>query len=345
MSPAVGGGGAVAFVLVPVVVGDFWLSVLTYAGIFAIAALGLSLLTGYAGQVSVGHAFFMGVGAYVGVYFGAGRGLPLPVWLVLAGLAGAAAGAVVAPAALRLSGLYLAMVTVGLLFVGVHVWNNFESVTGGAAGIAGEAPARLGPLDFNDLRLAGQTYSRNQSWFWLVWALAAVAAVLVRNVTRSRVGRAMQAVRDSPVGAAAVGIDVQRTKLAAFVSSSLLAAVAGGLYFAFVQYVSPEEWGLALSVNLLAMLIIGGMATWWGAIVGATVLGGAPRAVEELTARVPAVTSVGLSAAELNQLLLGVLIVIFVMFQPEGLVGAWVRARTRIETLRRRPSPPERLLR
>lgn len=331
----------VAFIGLPLALGDFWLSVLIYAGVFAIGALGLSVLTGYTGQVSVGHAFFVGVGAYVAVYAGAGRGLPLPVWLLLAGLAGSLAGAVLAPAALRLSGLYLAMVTLGLVFLGVHVWNNFESVTGGASGVAGVAPARLGPVDFNDLQMAGQSYSRNQSWFWLVWGLVGVASVLVRNVTRSSTGRAMQAVRDSEVAAATVGIDVRRTKLAAFVASSALAAVAGSLYFAFVQYVSPDEWSLALSVQFVAMLMIGGMATWWGAVVGAVVLGGAPRVVEELSATFPPLTPFGLSTAATNQLMLGGLIVVFVMFQPEGLVGAWARTRARIGPSGRARPPKE----
>lgn len=330
---------AALFVGLPLALSDFWLSVLVYAGVFAVGALGLSVLTGYAGQVSIGHAFFVGIGAYVGAYAGADLGVPLPVWLVLAGAAGAIAGALVAPAALRLSGLYLAMVTLGLVVLGVHVWNTFESVTGGAAGIGGVAPAGLGPLDFNDLTVAGQSYSRNQAWFWLVWGIVAGAAAVVANLTGSRVGRAMQAVRDSEVAAAAVGISVRRTKVAAFVVSSALAAVAGSLYFGFVQYVSPQEWSLALSVQFVAMLIVGGMATWGGAVIGAVVLAGVPRLVEEVTVRLPGLASgAGLSAASLNQLLLGALLIVFIAYQPDGLVGAWGGARRRAG--RHRPGPP-----
>lgn len=320
---------AALFVAIPAVLGDFWLSVLVFAGVFAVAALGLSLLTGYAGQVSLGHAFFLGLGAYVGVVLGAEGGLPMAVWLPGAAVAGALAGAAFTPFSSRLSGIYLAIATVGLVFLGTHLWTNAESLTGGPAGVGGVAPAALGALDFNDLRLAGQAYSRNQSWFWLVWGLVAASAYAVRNVTASNAGRAMRAVRDDEVRAAVLGIDVARTKRAAFALSSALAAAAGALYFGYVQYVSPDQWNLLLSVQFLAVLIVGGIGSWWGAIAGSLALGGLPRLVERVSAELPSLASIGLTAAQLNQLLFGTLIVAFLMFQPDGIAGAWARLRAR----------------
>lgn len=339
-----GGARAVAvaalLAAVPIVLGDFWLSVLIFAGIFAVGALGLSLLIGSAGQVSLGHAFFMAAGAYVAVELGAQHGLPLLVWLPVAALVGAVAGAGFAPMANRLGGIYLAIATVGLVFVGLHVWANAASFTGGAAGRGGVAPAAIGPFDANDLRLASQVYSRNQSWFWLVWGLVAVAAWAVRNVVRSRTGRAMQALRDDELRAAIIGIDVARTKRAAFALSSALAAASGALYFGYVQYVSPDQWNLLLSVEVVAMVIIGGVTAWWGGAAGAVALGGLPRIVERGIRNLPSLSSVGLSAAQLNQMLLGALIVAFLMFQPGGIAGVWARVWVRLRARpRRRPSP------
>jgi len=330
----------IAYLALPVALGDFWLSVLVFAGIFAVGAIGLDLLTGYTGQISLGHAFFMAVGAYTAAWFGAGRGLSILVWLPLAALAGAFLGAVVGPAALRLRGPYLAIVSVGLVFVGLHVWNNFESVSGGAAGIGGTAPAAVGPLDFNRLELAGQVYSREQSWFWLVWAVVAVVGLLARNLVRSRPGRAMQTVRDQELAAATMGIDVARVKVGAFAVSGALAAVAGGLYFAFVRYAGPDEWNLFLSIHFVAILIVGGAGTLYGPVLGAVVLGGLPRLVEEVSPHLPFLTPGGLTVANLNRLLFGLLIVAFLIFQPRGLAGACEHLGQRFRPRTSSPTPP-----
>jgi ABC-type branched-subunit amino acid transport system permease subunit/ABC-type branched-subunit amino acid transport system substrate-binding protein len=325
---------SVAYVAVPLRTGDFGLSVLVFAGISAIGALGLNLLTGYTGQVSVGHAFFMAVGAYTAVHFGAERGWPLPVWLGLSTAAGAMIGAVVGPFALRLRGHYLAVVSLGVVYVGLHVWFNFESVTGGTAGIGGQPPAVLGPADFNHLAVGGRTFTKAQSWFWLVWALVAAATVLCARLVRSRPGRAMQAIRDREAAAAVLGVRPAWYKIGAFVWSSALAGLAGGLYFGFVEYTSPEEWGVQRSVQFIAIVIVGGAATISGTIIGAVVLGGLPRLVEDLSARMPIVTESGLSVDELNLLLFGLTMIGFLVFEPAGLVAVASRLRHGLRRLR-----------
>ena len=325
---------AAAYLVVPLRTGDFGLSVLVFAGISAIGALGLNLLSGYTGQVSVGHAFFMAVGAYSAVYFGAGRGWPLPAWLAMATAAGAGLGALVGPFALRLRGHYLAIVSLGLVFIGLHVWFNFESVTGGTAGVGGQAPASLGPADFNHLEVGPWTFTKQQSWFWLVWALVAVVAVLVRNLVRSRPGRAMQAIRDREAAAAVLGVPPAHYKVGAFVWSSALAALAGGLYFGFVEYTSPEEWAVHRSIQFIAIVIVGGAATIGGTILGALVLGGLPRLVENLSGSIPILTDWGLSVEELNLMLFGLTLVAFLLFEPAGLAALVGRAGRGLRRLR-----------
>jgi branched-chain amino acid transport system permease protein len=310
----------------------FWLSVLDYAGIAAIGAIGLNLLTGYTGQVSLGHAFFIGAGAYVAAAVGGDLGLPLVLWLPAAALLGAAVGALIGPFALRLRGNYLAIVTLGLVFLGQHLFRNLGSLTGGNSGTAVTAKAALGPVDFSALSLIGGQYSRNQGWFWLIWGVVAVCALLAKNIVRTRPGRAIQAIRDRDVAAEIVGVDLGRYKVAAFAVSSALAALAGALYGAYQQYVSPDEWTLFLSIQYIAIIIVGGVGTIFGAVLGALFLGGLPAVIENYSGSIPGVsTHAGdggfISVFSLNQAIFGLLIVLFLVFEPRGLAAMWLRVK------------------
>lgn len=318
---------ALLWLAVPMATSDFTLSVLTFAGIFAVGGLGLNLLTGYTGQVSVGHAFFMAVGAYTAVHFGGDLEWPVYVWLPLATVIGGLIGGAVGPFALRLRGNYLAIVSVGLLFIGLHVWNNFESVTGGTAGVSAVPPVKIGSVDVNDLHLFGRTYSRNEAWFWFTWLLVAACALLCKNIVRSRPGRAMQAVRDRDAAAAVIGVSLARYKVGAFVLSSGLGALAGGLQFAYVQYASPGEWGLVRSVQFIAIVVVGGAGTIYGPILGALLIGGLPNIVDRYVQDLEFITDAGLTAPELSQLLYGLLLVGFLVLEPRGLAGIWMRIK------------------
>jgi branched-chain amino acid transport system permease protein len=319
------------WLLTPVFLSNaFWLSVLDYAGIAAIGAIGLNLLTGYTGQVSLGHAFFIGAGAYVAAGVGGDLGLPLVLWLPAAALLGAAVGTLIGPFALRLRGNYLAIVTLGLVFLGQHLFRNLSSLTGGNSGTSVTAKAGLGPLDFSSISLLGDHYSRSQGWFWLVWGLVAVCALLAKNIVRTRPGRAIQAIRDRDVAAEIVGVDLGRYKVAAFAVSSGFAALAGALYGAYQQYVSPDEWTLFLSIQYIAIIIVGGVGTIFGAVLGALFLGGLPAVIENYSASIPGVsTHAGdagfISVFSLNQAIFGLLIVLFLVFEPRGLAAMWLR--------------------
>src|SRR5690348_10864975 len=255
----------VVWVMLPNLLTDFWLDVLARCGLAAVGAIGLNLLTGYTGQISLGHAFFIGCCAYVAGWFGVQQGLPLLVWLSLAAVIGALLGAAIGPFALRLRGDYLAIVTIGLLYLGEYVFTNWDSLTGGHAGTATDAPVSIGPINFAHLHAFGQIYTRRQGMFWLCWAVAGIVALIASNIVRTRPGRAMQAVRDQDVAAEVVGVSLTRYKIGAFAVSSAMAAVAGGLFGVVQQFVNPTDFGgapgLVLSITYVAMIIIGGIGT------------------------------------------------------------------------------------
>ncbi|RZS32739.1 amino acid/amide ABC transporter membrane protein 2 (HAAT family) [Herbihabitans rhizosphaerae] len=320
-------------VLLPTVVhDDFWLSVLIYVGITAIGAIGLNLLTGYCGQISLGHAFFIGAGAYITARVGGDLDLPLPVWLLAAAVVGAVLGGLIGPFALRLRGNYLAIVTLGLIFIGEHIWRNFKDLTGGNSGTSVNAPVDIGVADIDQMVIAGETYSRNQGWFWLVWVLVGVVALLAKNLVRTRPGRALQAVRDRDQAAEVIGVRAGRYKIGAFVISSAVAAMAGALFGAYQRFVSPDEWNLLLSIQYIAIIIVGGLGTIFGSVLGAIFVGALPALIDRYSEYLPGVqTGVGgegfISVFALNQAIFGLLIVLFLVLEPRGLAGIWLRIK------------------
>jgi branched-chain amino acid transport system permease protein len=317
-------------VLAPLKLSSFQASVLDYAGIAAIGAIGLNLLTGFTGQVSLGHAFFVGSGAYIAGYFGGQRHWPFLVCLAVAALAGALVGALIGPFALRLRGNYLAIITLGLVFLGQHVFENWKSVTGGLNGTPVEVPAKVGPVNFADLTVFGHTFTRDQGYLYVIWILVAVVALTSKNLTRSRVGRAMQAVRDRDTAAAAIGIRSARTKVLAFVVSGSLAALAGALLGSYQQYVAPDAFSLFLSLQYIAMIVVGGVGTTFGPILGALFITAVPRVIEEFSDKIPGVAAAGgkgITVFSLNQAIFGLLIIAFLVLEPRGMAALWLRLK------------------
>jgi branched-chain amino acid transport system permease protein len=326
------------YLWLPTYMGDSGLRILAMCGIFALGAIGLNLLTGFTGQISLGHAFFVGVGAYTAAYFGGQRGWSMPAYLALATLLGFVVGAVIGPFALRLRGNYLVVVTLGLVFLGEHLWNNWDSVTGGGNGASlGTAPMSIGPLDFRlGIELGAEAYTFEQSFFWLVWALVAVGALVAVNLVRSRPGRAMQAIRDRDLSAEVIGVNLARYKVGAFAWSSAYAALAGSLYGLLQQYVSPTEFGLFLAINYVAMIIIGGLGTVFGSVLGALFVWGGRSVIEQnsdLALFDRLITSGSgeggiFTIGEFNGVLFGLAIVLFLLFEPRGLAAFWLRVKT-----------------
>ena len=349
-----------------------WLRPMALVLVLAIAALGLNILSGVAGQVSLGHAFFMGVGACAAVYLGGpsgettwGHSLPIWIWLPGAGVAAALVGIVVSPVAVRLRGLYLAIVTLGLVFLGIHFGN-----TSWGRKIAG--PPALG-REFQelDIRLWKEdkpliNVGDDGRWLWFdvsdgqkrylfLLVVTIVMALLAKNLLRTRTGRALQALRDRDIAAEVMGVGEFRYKLLAFAVSSFFAGVSGALFAALSQRVLATDFGLFLSVEFIAILLIGGAGTTSGALIGTFFVVMVPQFVESFTewldaaeggvlgalARVvlteggdfgiinTAIQTPGwtLSVYDWNIVLFGALIVIFLIVEPLGLYGIWVRTR------------------
>jgi branched-chain amino acid transport system permease protein len=301
----------------------------------AIGAIGLNIVTGYAGQVSLGHAFFLAVGAYTAAALSGdpdgrtiGYGVTsLPVWLLAAGLAAALAGLVVAPLAVRLRGLYLAIVTLGLVFIGEYVFRNWTELSGGP-GVG--RPAAVPTLFGARLDTDGELFTKPQKLYLLMLVLLVIFAVLARNLVRSRTGRALAAVRDRDIAAAVIGIDLTRYKLVAFAVSSFYAGVAGALLYVTIGFFDPGSFSLLLSVQYIAMILIGGVATISGSIAGALFITLLPRITRELPPLLPFVSpdATGrITVFQVEAILYGLLIIVFLIFEPRGLFGVWVRVR------------------
>ncbi|WP_200944566.1 branched-chain amino acid ABC transporter permease [Geodermatophilus sp. Leaf369] len=326
----------VVALLLPFVLEDELLRLLATGAVLAIGAIGLNLVTGYAGQVSLGHAFFLGIGAYTAAVVSGetgdedlyGFGITfIPVWLLAGGAMAALVGLVVAPLASRLRGLYLAIVTLGLVFLGEHVFREWDAVTGGV----GVGRPAADPVLFGvDLSRSTDAFSADQQMYLLMTALLVLFALLGRNIARSAIGRSFAAVRDRDIAAEVTGVDVRKAKRLAFVISGFYAGCAGALLYSISGYLDPSSFGLLVSVQFVAMVLIGGVATISGSIMGAFFIAILPRLTRELPEYLPFLSS---SATEfpnvfqVETLLYGLLIVAFLIFEPRGLFGVWVRAR------------------
>lgn len=314
---------------------DNHLNTLALAYAFAIGALGLNIITGLAGQVSLGHAFFLGVGAYTAAAISGdpdgrtiGFGITnILVWLPAAGLVAGVAGVLVAPLATRLRGLYLAIITLGLVFIGEHVFREWSDLTGGA-GVGREAAVpELFGLEF---ARDGDYLTSDQKFYLLMLVLMLVFALGARNLARSRTGRAFAAVRDRDMAAEMMAINLPRAKTVAFAISSFYAGCSGALIYSIIGFFEPSTFGLLLSVQFIAMVLIGGAGTVSGAIMGALFITLLPTLTRELPAYVPFISGQVTDTPnvfQLEQVLYGLLIVGFLLFEPRGLFGIWIRIR------------------
>ncbi|GAB3979731.1 branched-chain amino acid ABC transporter permease [Plantactinospora veratri] len=319
----------------PFLLTDEWLQLLALCCVAAIGAIGLGLVTGYAGQVSLGHAFFLAVGAYTAAAISGdpdgrviGFGVTnIAVWLPAAGLVAGLAGVLVAPLATRLRGLYLAIVTLGLVFIGAHVFSEWSALTGGA-GVG--RPAATLEFFGQPIAATGPLGTRDQKLYWLMLLLLLGFALAAANLARSKVGRAFTAIRDRDIAAGVIGVNLARYKTIAFAVSSAYAGCAGALLYTITGFFDPGSFSLLLSVQYIAMVLIGGAGTISGAIAGAFFITLLPRFTRELQAWVPFLSAQPNEVPNVFQvetILYGVLLVVFLIFEPRGLFGIWVRVR------------------
>ncbi|RKY63802.1 MAG: branched-chain amino acid ABC transporter permease [Candidatus Latescibacterota bacterium] len=276
----------------------YYLGVLTFVGMYVLVATGLSLLMGYAGQISLGHAAFFAVGAYTSGLLTTKAGLqPVPALSIALALAGLLAVLVGLPT-LRLRGHYLAMATLGFGEI-VHIFLNASvSLTGGPSGFGGIPSLGIGPLSLESPR----------AWYIATWAFSISALVLTLNLIHSRVGRALRTLHTGEVAASSVGVHVAKYKLYAFVWSALLACLAGSLYAHFVTFVSPSTFGLKESVLFVTMVVVGGISSVWGAVIGAVLLGLLPEVLRGFR--------------DYDILVYGGILLSIMLFAPQGIFGA-----------------------
>ena len=298
----------------------YWLGIVNGITLSAIGAVGLNLLVGFTGQISLGHGGFLAVGAFTSALLTTRAGWPLPASAGAATLLSAALGAFVGLPALRLEGVYLAIATLASQQIIEFVICRWSWLTGGQ-----------GFLDVPRLALFGERASRGsfeRGWYWLLLSVAVPAVLAARNLFRSALGRSLMAVRDHDVAAASIGIDVGRAKLTAFALSSGYAGLVGALTAAYAEVVSWERFTLDTSIQYLGMIIVGGLGSVAGSIFGAVFIGLLPPLLAELAALAGgsgARLSAQLPALQLGAF--GLAIMLFLLCEPRGLDQLWRRAK------------------
>lgn len=303
--------------LMAVLTGPLWLDrfllgEFTLVFIFAIAGLGMMLLVGYTGLVSLGHAAFLAIGAYTHTYF-LTLGVPLPLSMLIATLFAALIGGLVGVPALRMTGIYLAVATLAFAVIVEQVLVHWESVTGGFRGMA-VPKANLFGLDL----------SSPLGFYFMALALLVLCLWLVINLLRSPTGRAMTAVRDSETSAESMGVNLARTKTLAFALSAAFTGLAGALFAHRLSYLAPDAFTIIMSIQLLLMVVVGGVGSLHGVIYGAIFIGLLPQAIAIFRDSVPPVVA---QIPGLEPAIFGLILILFLIYEPLGIYGRWRKIR------------------
>jgi branched-chain amino acid transport system permease protein len=336
-----------AVLVAPLYLDAFWLRTGLTVSAAAVGAIGLTILVGTTGQLSFAHPFLMAGAALTYVTIAeapaatahAGLGLPPAVAAVMAIVAAGALGLAASPLASRLTGIYLGIATLSLVFIGQHILENWTAVSGGFFGRPVPPMSALG-LTLDDSAtppvLLGVPLQREELLWYLSAAAVLVAWIVGRNLVDSRVGRSLAAVRDSEVLAATNGVDVRSAKRGAYIASSMFAGAAGVLFALTTGSVAPETFNLGLAISFLAMVVVGGLGSVAGACIGAAFIAGLPLLLQEYSDQLPLIVQTGeaggIPAATATAYLAGALIVLCMVFEPRGLVGVTRRVRALMQT-------------
>ena len=288
--------------------------------IYTMVVLGLNLFIGYAGQISLGHAAFFAIGAY-GSAIGTTT-LGGPAWPVMAAVALIAAiiALAVGLPALKLSGHYLAMATLGFGLIVEHMIVEWGELTGGPSGLSGVERLSVGSVNL---------YTPGIRYYYLVLAVVTLCIILAHNLVDSRTGRALRAIHGSEIAANTLGVDASRLKLHVFVLSAVMAALGGALYVHYLGFIAPASCGFKYSIQLVTMVVVGGMATIWGSVLGAAILTVLPQVLTFLE--------------DYDILVYGLILILMMLFMPEGIArgiaGAARWIREKLAGIRGRPDP------
>jgi branched-chain amino acid transport system permease protein len=302
-----------ALLLAPWVLSPYFVSQLTFIFIYSIVALGVMLLTGYTGLLSLGHAAFLAVGAYTEAVLWA-KGWPFPASMVVAAAVAAVVGVVVGLPALRVKGIYLAIATMAFNFIVEEVLARWESMTGGNGGLL------VGPL-----AMFGWKANDEREIYYVALAITAVVTLAMINVLRAPTGRALVAIRESEISAASMGIHLARYKTTSFALSAAMTGIAGALYAHQLRILTPDQFTILQSIEMTMMVVIGGLGSIHGAFFGAIFLIALPQLINLLKDWLP--PAIG-QATGLQPALFGLVLIAFILFEPLGLYGRWVKLRT-----------------
>jgi len=288
----------VCLVIFPfIVTNTYYISTMVFVGINGIIAIGLSLLMGYAGQISIGHAAFFGLGAYTSAVLTAKLGFHPWGAFFMGILLSSCVALIIGIPSLKLKGHYLAMATLGFGEITYIVFNELTDITGGPSGIGG----------IPKISLAGYTMNTDIKYYFFVWAFLLLILTLSLNLIHSRIGRALRSIHDSEVAANAMGINTSKLKIQVFMISAVFGSVAGSLYTHYVTFVSPSSFGLFFSILLVMMVVIGGMHSVWGALIGAALLTILPEFLRALK--------------DFEIFVYGAVLLLIMIFLPRGLIG------------------------
>jgi branched-chain amino acid transport system permease protein len=284
-------------VFVPFLLSDYHLQIAVMVGIFALLALSLNVLSGYAGMISLGHAGFFLIGSYTSAILATRFGMPFPVSLAAATALTAVSGLLLAVPAMKLSGHFLAVITIAFGLI-LHLLSvNLESITNGVSGISNIARPGLGSWSLKS----------DLSYYFFVLAMLTLVCLLVSAYVRSGYGRALRALRDDEIAAGCMGVNVNVAKIHAFVISAGIAGLAGSLYAHYVRYINPESFTLDISIRILIMMVVGGIGSILGSVVGAFVVYVLPETLRFLN--------------DYYYLVFGLVIILLMLFLPRGLVS------------------------
>lgn len=290
-------GALIVLLLLPLLLGKYSIFLLSLLAIYALVSLGLNLLMGYTGQIAAGHAGFLAIGAYVTAIFTANfEWVPCPIILLVAGIISGLIGFLLGIPILRLKGFYIAMATLAFGVVVSEIILQWSSVTGGDDGFS-VPTARIGGLVFDsDFKL-----------FYLIIPVTILMTLLARNLVSGYIGRAFIALRESEIAAQTIGVDLAKYKTIAFAVSAFYTGVAGGLFAYLITFLSPDAFTIELSIDFIAMIVIGGMGSILGSIIGAVILTGMQQVLAGLL--------------DLQILIFGLSLIVFMIFMPKGIVG------------------------
>lgn len=292
----------------------YYLQLLTFIGIYTILALGLNMLMGYAGQISLGHAAFYGLGAYTSAILTVHWNYSPWLGLLLALLLTAVVAFLIALPMLKLTGYYLGMGTLGFGMIFYVLFREWSTLTGGASGLVGIPPLSLGSINLDT----------GSGYFYLVWGTVVICLVVCERIVNSRVGRALRAIHDSERAAAAMGVDTSRLKIWVFVLSAVFASLAGFLYAHLVTFISPDSFDFIVSIRIVTMVVIGGMASIWGSLLGASLLTFLPDWLHVFS--------------DYEMLVYGLILMVVMIFLPQGFTRGMLDLYERSRARYNRPS-------